>query len=143
MSLLRPQKLVSRVILSFLLIVIPITIGIVGYMTIENFSFLDALYMSVITIATVGFGETNPLSDAGRIFTIFLIISNLGIFAYALSLITSILIQDDFFEKYKSNKMKQRIAKLTNHVILCGYGSCVKKVNTYTHTYISGERHTF
>lgn len=127
MSLLRPQKLVSRVILSFLLIVIPITIGIVGYMTIENFSFLDALYMSVITIATVGFGETNPLSDAGRIFTIFLIISNLGIFAYALSLITSILIQGDFFDTYKSNKMKQRIAKLNNHVILCGYGRTGKE----------------
>lgn len=96
-------------------------------MTIEDFNFLDALYMSVITIATVGFGETNPLSDAGRIFTIFLIISNLGIFAYALSLITSILIQGDFFENYKSNKMKQQIAKLNNHVILCGYGRTGKE----------------
>ncbi|TAE85862.1 MAG: potassium channel protein [Bacteroidetes bacterium] len=127
MSFLRPEKLTSRVILSFLLIVIPITIGVIGYMTIEDFNFLDALYMSVITIATVGFGETNPLSDAGRIFTIFLIISNLGIFAYALSLITSILIQGDFFEKYKSNKMKQQIAKLNNHVILCGYGRTGKE----------------
>ena len=111
-----------RIALSFLLIVIPITIGTVGYMLIEDLNFIEAVYMSVITIATVGYGEVQPLTDAGRIFTIFLILTNLGLFAYAIGLITNTLIQNDFFEKYKSNKMKQRIAKLNNHIIVCGYG---------------------
>lgn len=111
-----------RIALSFLLIIIPITIGTVGYMLIEDLNFIEAVYMSVITIATVGYGEVQPLTDAGRIFTIFLILTNLGLFAYAIGLITNTLIQNDFFEKYKSNKMKQRITKLSNHVIVCGYG---------------------
>lgn len=111
-----------RVALSFLLIIIPITIGTVGYMFIEDLTLIEAVYMSVITIATVGYGEVQPLTDAGRVFTIFLILTNLGLFAYAISLITNTLIQNDFFEKYKTNKMKQRISKLSNHVIVCGYG---------------------
>ncbi len=111
-----------RIALSFLLIIIPITIGTVGYMLIEDLNFIEAVYMSVITIATVGYGEVQPLTDAGRIFTIFLILTNLGLFAYAIGLITNTLIQNDFFEKYKSNKMKQRITKLSNHIIVCGYG---------------------
>lgn len=115
-------KLRYRIALALMLIMIPVSIGVMGYMLIENYTFLEALYMTVITIATIGYGEVKILSDAGRVFTIILIISNLGIFAYAISIITSILIQGDFFEKFKTNKMKNRIAQLRNHVIVCGYG---------------------
>jgi len=116
------QKLRYKITLSLMLIIIPISVGVIGYMIIEGYSFLDALFMTVITIATVGYGEVKPLSDVGKIFTIILIISNLGVFAYAISLVTSILIQGDFFEKFKKNKMKNKIALLHNHVIICGYG---------------------
>ncbi len=116
------HKLRYKIVFSFLLILVPITIGTVGYMLIEDLNFLAALYMSVITIATVGYGEVKPLTDGGRIFTIFLILTNLGLFAYAIGLITNILIQNDFLERFKSNKMKQKIAKLSQHVIICGYG---------------------
>lgn len=115
-------KLRYRIFLALLLILIPICVGVIGYMVLEEYTFIEALYMTVITVATVGFQEVKPLNDAGRIFTIFLIITNLGIFAYAISFITSILIQTDFFEKYKMNKMKNKIASLHGHVIVCGYG---------------------
>lgn len=118
----RKSSLKFKIIYALLLIIIPIAIGVLGYMSIEELRFLDALYMTVITIATVGYGEVQPLTDPGRIFTIFLIITNLGIFAYAISLITSILIQGDFFETYKIRKMKNEIANLNNHVIVCGFG---------------------
>lgn len=111
-----------KIVLSFLLILIPITIGTIGYLIVEDLTFIEAIYMSVITIATVGYGEVKPLTDAGRIFTIFLILTNLGLFAYAIGLITNIFIQNDFIEQYQKNRMKQRIAKLKNHIIICGYG---------------------
>jgi voltage-gated potassium channel len=111
-----------KITLSLLLILVPIAFGLIGYMLIENYTFLEALYMTVITIATIGFQEVKPLSDAGRVFTIILILTNIGIFAYAISLISSILIQGDFFENYKLNKMKNKIATLKEHVIVCGFG---------------------
>ncbi len=116
------KQLRYKIALAMALILLSIGFGVLGYMLIEGYSFLEALFMTVITVSTIGYGEVKPLTDFGRIFTIVLIITNLGIFAYAISIITSILIQGDFFETYKTNKMKNRIAKLSNHVIVCGYG---------------------
>lgn len=70
-----------RIIYALLLV---IAIGIIGYMAIERWNFLDALYMTIITISTVGYKEVAPLSDAGRVFTILLIIGGVGILFYAL-----------------------------------------------------------
>ena len=73
-----------------ILILITITlIGIEGYCFIENYSLLDAIYMTVITIATVGYEEVRPLSENGKIFTILLIVFSWGTFAYAISVVTS------------------------------------------------------
>lgn len=115
-------KLRNKIIHAFLLILIPITIGVAGYMFIENARFIDSLFMTIITVATVGYGEVVPLSDAGRLFTVFLIITNLGIFAYAISLISGYLIEGQFFEQLRKNRMKKRISELSNHVIVCGFG---------------------
>lgn len=116
------KKLRHKITLAILLLTIPLLIGVVGFMLIENYTFLEALYMTVITVATVGFQEVRPLNDDGRIFTIFLIITNLGIFAYAISLVTGTIADSNFFERYKINRMKNKIAELRNHVIVCGYG---------------------
>ncbi|MCA0428080.1 MAG: potassium channel protein [Bacteroidetes bacterium] len=105
-----------------LLILVPVSIGVTGYMLIENASFLDALFMTITTVATVGYGEVFPLSDAGRIFTIFLILSNLGIVVYALSLLGRFVAEGHFFEHWKLKRMKDEIARLQNHVIVCGFG---------------------
>jgi voltage-gated potassium channel len=91
-------------------------------MIIEDVVFLDALFMTITTISTVGYGEIFPLSSSGRIFTIFLIITNLGVFAYAISLISRFLFEGQFFEHLKLRRMKKRINGLNNHVIVCGFG---------------------
>ena len=96
--------------------------GIIGYMLIEGFNFLEALYMSVITIASVGFQEVHPLTEAGRIFTIFLIMVNLGLFTYFITLLSRYFFDLEFIKKYKLIKMENKIQHLNNHVIICGFG---------------------
>lgn len=97
-------------------------IGVVGYMTVEDYRFLDAFYMTIITIATVGYGEVHVLSDAGRIFTSFLIIISFGTFAYAVSSITRFVIDGEFNNLFKLQKLNAAVEKLSDHVIICGYG---------------------
>lgn len=111
-----------KVSLAFGLLMLPVCIGVFGYMLIENANFLDALFMTITTISTVGYGEVFPLSTSGRVFTIFLIVGNLGIFAYSISLITRFLVEGDFFKQIRIIRMKDRIKKLENHVIVCGFG---------------------
>lgn len=106
--------------LSFL--VLMIVIGIVGYMFIEEYSFNDALFMTIITISTVGFREVHTLSDPGKIFTIFLIIFSFGIFAYAVSTFTRYVVDGVFHNFFKINKVRRRIEKVKDHVVICGYG---------------------
>ena len=107
---------------AFLLLVSVVSIGIIGFMIIEGFSFIESFFMTIITVATVGFQEVHPLSDVGRIFTAFLIIFSFGIFAYAVTTFTRYIVDGIFRNYYKDNKVKKRIRKLNNHVIICGYG---------------------
>ncbi|MFN8242648.1 MAG: NAD-binding protein [Ferruginibacter sp.] len=99
-----------------------ILFGTAGYMLIEKFSLMDGLYMTVTTISTVGFGEIRPLSEAGRVFTIILILVNLGQFTYFVSLLTRLYSDGEFIKLYKQIKMENRINKLRQHVIICGFG---------------------
>ena len=99
-----------------------VIIGMVGYMTIEGLSPLDALYMTVITIATVGFKEVIDLHEAGKLFTILLIVSSFGIFGYVVTMVTRYIVDGVFTHYFKDNKVKKKIDKLTDHVILCGFG---------------------
>lgn len=106
----------------FLLVTI-LFVGIIGFLTIEDsFSILDAFYMTIITISTTGFAEVQELSDAGRLFTAFLIITSFGTFAYAISVITSYIVDGEFNLYFKHIKVNQEITKLSNHVIVCGFG---------------------
>ena len=102
---------------------IAVAIGIIGYMQInEAYNFVDALYMTVITITTVGFTEVHPLSDAGKIFTVILILISFGIFGYLISAITRFILDGVFRRNLKDYKVNRKIEKLKNHVIVCGYG---------------------
>jgi voltage-gated potassium channel len=105
----------------FLLLTL-ILAGTVGYMLIEGFNFLDSLYMTIITIASVGFSEVHPLSEMGRIFTIILILINLGLFTYFISLLSRYFFDLEFLNKYKQIKMESSIQHLQQHVIICGFG---------------------
>lgn len=96
--------------------------GVFGYRVIEGFSLLDSLYMVVITVATVGFKEVQPLTDAGKIFTIVLILSSFGIFGYAITTITRFIIDGGFRNYYLLKKVYRMINHTRDHVIICGYG---------------------
>ncbi len=98
------------------------SVGTVGYMIIEKFTFNDAFFMTIITIATVGFREVHPLSITGMYFTAFLIIVSFGIFAYAVSTFTRYIIDGAIGHYYKNKKVRNKIKKLKDHVIVCGYG---------------------
>jgi voltage-gated potassium channel len=114
--------LFSRLLLPVLMLLFTILFGAAGYIIIEGYGFLEALYMSVITISTVGFSEVKPLSEAGRIFTIFLILLNLGLFTYFITLITRFFSDGEFIKLYKQIKMENSIQQLKQHVIICGFG---------------------
>jgi voltage-gated potassium channel len=97
-------------------------IGIVGYQLISGYSFIDAFYMTVTTVTTVGYGEIQPLDTAGRIFTAILILISFGTFAYAVSTITKYVIDGEFNNYFKNRRMNDAISKLNEHVIVCGFG---------------------
>lgn len=99
-----------------------VIIGTSGYMFIENFSFTDAFFMTIITISTVGFREVQPLSDLGQFFTAFLIVISFGIFAYAVTTLTRYIVDGVLRNYLKDNKVKSKIEKLNDHVIVVGYG---------------------
>lgn len=102
--------------------------GVAGYMFLESYNFLDALYMTIISITTVGYGEIHPLSDTGRVFTIFLLVTNIGVFLYGITTIAGFLLEGEFRKFLKNIKLEKVIAKLQNHVIVCGYGRNGKQV---------------
>jgi voltage-gated potassium channel len=116
------QHAVRRLRTAIGALVLAVLIGVAGYRIIEHIPWFDAYYMSLVTLSTVGFGEVIPLSHTGRVFTSFLIIFNIGFFAYAISTITSILTDGDIHAFFQDYKMMERIKKLQNHTIVCGFG---------------------
>ena len=111
-----------RFALALSLVVLMTVIGAFGYMLIEHWSVLDAFYMSVITISTVGFGEVEPLSPAGRLFTIGLIVTGVGSAIYLFSVIGELVVEGRLREFLGKSAMNRKIHNLQQHVIVCGYG---------------------
>lgn len=110
-----------KVLWALAILAIIMTIGVFGFMLIEEDTPLDALYLTVITISTVGFGLPHELSDGGKIFTIFLIIFSFGNYAYAISIITSYLVELQINDVMGVRLRKNRSA-MKDHVIICGFG---------------------
>ncbi|MFZ5940027.1 MAG: potassium channel family protein [Bacteroidota bacterium] len=98
-----------------------IVIGVIGYYAM-GFTLTEAIYQTIITVATVGFEEVHPLSPAGMWFTSLLVIFSFGIFAYAVSTFTRYLVEGVFRNTLKDNKVKRKIQELSGHVVICGYG---------------------
>jgi voltage-gated potassium channel len=111
-----------RFFLPLLVLLTLCLVGTIGYVVIESFNWFDAFYMTIITVTTVGYSEVHPLSNSGKIFTTFLIITSFGTFAYAVSSITKFVIDGEFNEFFKNRKLNDTISKLSDHVIICGYG---------------------
>jgi len=96
--------------------------GTLGYRFIEGWSFLDSLYMTITTITTVGYSEVHPLSTAGRIFGIFLILCGVGTAFYILTSLVQYMLEGELGIRIGRQRMEAKIRKLNNHFILCGYG---------------------
>lgn len=128
---------------SLVLFLISLT-GIVGYMLIEGYSFGEAFYFTIITISTVGFQEIRPLSTPGRYFTAILIVTSFGTFAYALSAISSYLLDGEFRKHIRELKKIKRIKTMENHIIICGYGrngrQIVQELESWGHTFLLIEK---
>ena len=130
----------SRLYKAILFSVLILSIGVGGYLILFNYSFIDALYMTVITITTIGFGEVHPFGTGEKIFTIGLILSRLFIFGYAVSSFSEYLISGQFFHQLKIKKVQKEIKKLKGHTIVCGYGrngkQAISKLNSYKKDFV-------
>ena len=109
-------------IISIVLFIALLAIGSWGYMAIEGWNFFDALYMTVITIATVGYGEVHIVSPTGRMFTLILIFLGVGFFLYVVGNFIQFLVEGRIRYVLGRRKLDRQINKLKNHYIICGYG---------------------
>jgi voltage-gated potassium channel len=98
------------------------TSGVVGYMAIARMTFIEALYMTVTTLSTVGYGEVRPLNTAGRIFTMLLIVGGLGIVFYSAGRVAADLIEGGVQRALGRRRVQRQIAQMTDHFIVCGFG---------------------
>ncbi len=103
-------------------------VGTSWYHLVEGWTWLDALYMTVITLATVGFGETHPLGERGRIFTITLILMGVLTIGYIVNTFTEALIGGYFVEGRKLRLQRNLVESLTNHYLICGFGRIGRQI---------------
>ena len=99
-----------------------IATGVLGYTLISGYSIVDALYMTVITISTVGFGEIEPLNSYEKLFTVFLITTSIVSFGYTVSAFTEYIVSGQIFQQLKLKKVQKKIEQLEGHTIICGFG---------------------
>lgn len=113
-----------RLLLHALIFLIILLCGSIGYLLIEGpeWTTLDALYQTMITLTTVGFQEVHPLSSPGRIFTMFLILSGMGFIFYFLFRATEVVIEGTVKDLFGRRKLEKKITRLEGHYIICGYG---------------------
>ncbi|HEX5324731.1 MAG TPA: potassium channel protein [Capsulimonadaceae bacterium] len=111
-----------RLRIAALLVLLLIALGTAGYVFLERYTPLDALFMTVITLSTIGYEEVHPLHAGGKVFTIFLIIFGLGIAAWALTTTFEALISEQSLRILERRRMNRLIGTLENHFIVCGYG---------------------
>lgn len=119
-----PAPLVSpirRIRVALLAIALVLVGGSVGYMVL-GFSALEAVYQTVTTVTTVGFGEVRPLSSAGEVYTIAVILVGVGTCLYALGIILEALVEGHLREQMGRRRMQRRIDRMQGHIIVCGWG---------------------
>ena len=120
-TILKRKNNFNKVLGALTVLVFIVVSGVVGFMIIEGDSFLNALYLTTITITTVGYGLPHELTDPGKIFTIILIIISFGNYAYAISIITSYLVENQIDDVLGVKSRKKR-KSMKDHVIICGFG---------------------
>ncbi|WP_299224788.1 TrkA family potassium uptake protein [uncultured Psychroserpens sp.] len=134
----------TKIYTAVFLLILLLIVGVLGFRIMSNYSWVDSLYMTVITITTVGFGEVQPLDDNAKIFTIFLILASVVILGYAITVITEYILSKNDLEELKQKEMQKKIDSFTNHIIICGYGrngkQAAKKLMAYNKPFVVIER---
>lgn len=112
--------LYRRVVSILIALSVVILTGTLGYRSLEGWTIVDALYMTVITIASVGFMEVHPLSDPARVFTIVLILAGSGVLIYGISVVTAFIVEGELTDVLRRKRMNRKISGLSGHYIVCG-----------------------
>jgi voltage-gated potassium channel len=119
----------NRFILAFVILIALILVGTSGYHWLEGMSIIDALYMTIITISTVGFGEVRTLSPLGRVFTITLILGGGGLAAFSISAGVDFIMSGEWRAYWNTRRRFRMLSELTEHVIVCGFGRVGRHVS--------------
>ncbi len=131
---------IKCIVLSILLL----CMGSLGYVAIEGWDFLDALYMTVITLSTVGFKEVHQISPVGQLYTMVLIFMGVGFFLYVAGIVIQFMIEGRMREIMGRRKLNKEILRLKDHYIICGYGRIgrvlCKKINHKRFDYVVIEK---
>ncbi|MEH6620174.1 potassium channel protein [Maribacter arcticus] len=134
----------SKIYIALALMLMALTFGVLGYRFIADYSWVDAFYMTIITVTTVGFSEVRPMGPEGKIFTIVLIVTSVFIFGFAISVITEYLISRNSLQLLKKKKMKNSIENLNQHVVVCGFGrngmQAAEKLKAYKKPFVVIEK---
>ena len=111
-----------RLLQPFIILLVIMAIGVIGFVLIERYNLLEALYMTTISVTTAGFQEVRPLSNPGKLFTMFLLITSWASFAFAITRITQFVTSGEINKYFKTRRLMSTIGKLDKHVIICGFG---------------------
>ena len=111
-----------KIALSVILIILVNAIGTIGYMVVEGWNFRESLYMTIITLTTVGFGEVHKLSPTGQYFTVVLLIGGVGIILYVLATEARIIFEGELRDVFGRRRLERKLRELNDHYIVCGYG---------------------
>ncbi|TAI46718.1 potassium channel family protein [Flagellimonas allohymeniacidonis] len=134
----------SKIVLAIGLMILVLLFGVIGYRIISGFSWIEAIYMTIITVTTVGFAEVKPLDADAKIFTVFLIVTSVFIFGYAISVITEYLLGRNSLQILKKKKVKKIIDSLSDHVVVCGFGrngqQAAERLKAYNKPFVVVER---
>lgn len=134
----------SKIVLALSLMVLVLLFGVVGYRLISDYTWIEALYMTIITVTTVGFSEVRPLDADAKIFTVILIVTSVFIFAFAISVVTEYILGRSSLELLKKKKVRKQIESLSKHVVVCGFGrngmQAAEKLMAYNKPFVVIER---
>jgi voltage-gated potassium channel len=123
----------KKILAGIFILIIILIYGTSGYMFIEDMNLTDAIYMTVISITTVGFSEVNPLSTTGKYFTVVLVFGGVGFFLYMVSLITETMIAGGLHTFLGRKQMEKKLNVMKDHYIVCGFGRIGKVISKILH----------